>query len=68
MELSWLISSLIEPDYDGVSETVKQVIPLLDGVELSHQFIRDDAETDAASKTAIKIILTDKGYTWTSEI
>jgi len=67
-ELSWTISSLTEPDYDEVSNTVKHVIPALDGVALPHEYFRDDAETDAAAKTAIKTDLTNKGYTWTSEI
>jgi len=68
MELSWLITSITEVDYDGISETVKQVIPLLDGEELAHQFIRASAETDDVSKTAIKTMLINKGYSWTTEI
>ena len=61
--LSWTITSYTEDDYDGVAETSKTVVPALDGVNLSHSYIRDDIETDADSKTAIKTNLTDKGYT-----
>ncbi len=68
MELSWTIDSITEADYDGVNETVKRIIPALDGKGLPHIYFRDDTETDAVSKTAIKPDLTDKGYTWTSEI
>ncbi len=68
MELSFTISSITDTDYDGISVTSKKVIPALDGEDLSHTYMRDSAETDVASKTAIKTDLTDKGYTWTSEI
>ena len=68
MELSFKIVSITELDYDGVSETVKQITPALDGEDLPHTYIRSDAESDADAKTAIKTSLTDKGYIWDSEI
>ena len=68
MELSWQIETITEADYDEVNETVKQVKALLDGSVIPHLFIRDSTETDADSKTAIKTTLTDRGYTWDTEI
>lgn len=67
-ELSWDISSVTENDYDEISETVKQYCPKLDGVEIGHCYVRDNAEADATGKTAIKTDLTDKGYTWATEV
>ena len=68
MELSWIIDSVTENDYDDISETVKRVIPCFDSVKTDRVYFRDNSETDADSKTAIKTDLTDKGYTWTSEV
>ncbi len=72
-ELSWIIESITEPDYDNVNETIKQVIPYIskDGdtpIALNRIFVRDNTESDAASKTAIKTELTDLGYSWDTEI
>lgn len=67
-ELSWYIESITELDYDGVSETVKQYCPKLDGDKLHLHYIRDDAEAEATAKTSIKTDLTDKGYVWASEV
>lgn len=64
MGLSFTITSVTELDYDGISETVKQITPALDGVDLSHTYIRPNTETDVDSKTAIKTDLTNKGYSW----
>lgn len=68
MELSFLIEEITELDYDNISETVKQVIPLFDGIKTGRTYIRVATETDADSKTAVKTDLTDKGYVWTTEI
>lgn len=68
MELSWLIESITELDYDGISATVKQITPLFDGEKSARTYIRATTETDVDAKTAIKTDLTDKKYVWTSEI
>lgn len=67
-ELSWNITSVPELDYDGISVTVKQVEPKIDGVALPHLYVRASTETDVDSKTVVKADLTDKEYTWTSEV
>lgn len=67
VDLTWTIASLTENDYDGVAETVKHVIPALNEVNLKHEYFRDNTETDADAKTAIKADLTDKGYVWDTE-
>lgn len=66
-DLTWLITSITEADYDGVNETVKHVIPCINLLKLPHEFSRLDSESDADAKTAIKTILTDKGYSWDTE-
>lgn len=66
-DLTYNIVSITEPDYDEVNETVKCVEPLFNGESILRTFIRDDAETDADSKTAVKAELTDMGYMWDTE-
>lgn len=67
VDLTWTITSLTEDDYDGVPETVKHVIPAFNGVDTQREYFRDDAETDADAKTAIRLDLIDKGYIWDTE-
>ena len=66
-DLTWTITSITELDYDDVSETIKHIIPLINGEKLPHEFSKPDTETDADIKTAIKAVLTDKGYSWDTE-
>lgn len=71
-DLTWIITPVTEPDYDGVNETIKQVEPCLNtngagATKTGRTFSRLDSETDADAKTAIKTILTDLGYTWDTE-
>ena len=68
VELSFKIEAITEPDYNEVPETVKQVIPMIDGEKLPHLYVVNVTEADEITKGEIKVDLIDKEYSWDTEI
>lgn len=67
-ELAITIEIIIDEDYDGVEETVKELCGSIDGVAVEPQMTFEDSVSDADCKTAFKAKLTELEYTWTTEV
>ena len=66
--LTITITNETNQDYDGVDEDVRIVKGDIDGTPLHEEVSCEDTATDAACKTSFKDLLTDKGYTWDTEV
>ncbi len=61
------ITTITEPDYDGVNETTKHVTATIDLLPIHPQVIEEDTVTDATCKANYRTHLTGLGYTWDTE-
>lgn len=61
------IAQVTETDYDGVSETTKQVTSTIDSSPLQIRTIEEDTVTDTICKDNHRTTLTALGYVWGTE-
>lgn len=67
-QLSFIIFTETDVDYNGISETIKNICAYIDGVILPVQYSEESVSTDMTCKTNFKTYLTDLGYTWDTEV
>jgi len=67
VDLVITITTITEPDYDGVNETTKHVTGTLDLKPVDLNLIEEDTVTDSVCKTNYRTELTNLGYTWDTE-